>query len=74
MDQVNQPSNKWGYLLLFLFFAAFIYGDLFPTSVIASIAPSLLDVNTIFLSIVLEAIPFILLVVFYNLLDNKKKE
>ncbi|WP_143414514.1 permease [Halobacillus massiliensis] len=68
MDQVIQTSNKWGYLLLFLFFAAFIYGDLFPVSVIASIVPSLLDVNTIFLSIVLEAIPFVLLGVFASAL------
>ncbi|GGF24753.1 permease [Halobacillus andaensis] len=68
MYQEKAANQKWGYILLFLFFLFFIYGDLFPTTLITSFMPALLDVNTIFLSIVLEAIPFVLLGVFASAL------
>ncbi|MCP3029066.1 permease [Halobacillus sp. A5] len=68
MYQEKSLNNKWGYILLFLFFLLFIYGDLFPAELITEVIPSLLDMNTIFLSIVLEAIPFVLLGVFVSAL------
>ncbi|MFC7061893.1 permease [Halobacillus seohaensis] len=66
MFQEKETNNKWGYILLALFFILFIYGDLVPTTLITNLSPSLLDMNTIFLSIVLEAIPFVLLGVFVS--------
>ncbi|MFC7322851.1 permease [Halobacillus campisalis] len=68
MYQENTSNYKWGYILLFLFFLIFIYGDLFPSTLITDISPAILDMNTIFLSIVLEAIPFVLLGVFVSAL------
>ncbi|MFG6149812.1 permease [Halobacillus sp. B23F22_1] len=68
MYQEKPANQKWGYILLFLFFLLFIYGDLIPSTLITSFMPALLDVNTIFLSIVLEAIPFVLLGVFASAL------
>ncbi|MCP3030184.1 permease [Halobacillus sp. A1] len=68
MYQENTSNYKWGYILLFLFFLIFIYGDLLPSTLITDISPAILDMNTIFLSIVLEAIPFVLLGVFVSAL------
>ncbi|WP_235001658.1 permease [Halobacillus sp. Marseille-P3879] len=68
MYQEKAFNYKWGYILLFLFFLLFIYGDLVPAALITEFMPSLLDMNTIFLSIVLEAIPFVLLGVFISAL------
>lgn len=55
-----------GYIVLLLFFALFLFGDLFPLPDILTPSENILNVNTIFLSIVLEAIPFILLGVFVS--------
>ncbi|WP_345241266.1 permease [Pontibacillus salipaludis] len=59
-------STLIGYILLLLFFALFLFGDLFPIPDILTPSENILNVNTIFLSIVLEAIPFILLGVFVS--------
>ncbi|QST01328.1 permease [Pontibacillus sp. ALD_SL1] len=59
-------STLIGYILLLLFFTLFLFGDLFPIPERFSPSENILNVNTIFLSIVLEAIPFILLGVFVS--------
>lgn len=61
----NLLSGFFGYLLLFVFIILFLFGDLFIKDFI-QVPNRLLDVNTIFLSILLEAIPFILLGVFVS--------
>lgn len=54
------------YFLLVIFFALFLFGDTIPFENMFSIPDSLLDLNTMFISIVLEATPFVLLGVFIS--------
>lgn len=65
--------NKRGNVILFLLFFVFLFGFFFIEEIKSSELPSsipstLVDLNTIFLSIVLEAFPFLLLGVFVSAL------
>jgi len=60
----SYPFNS--IVLLMIFLILFAIGDRFPFENIFSIPLSLLDLNTMFISIVLEAIPFVLLGVFIS--------
>ncbi len=64
--QDHSPPSSMIYFLLVIFFALFLFGDTIPFENMFSIPPSLLDLNTMFISIVLEAIPFVLLGVFIS--------
>ncbi|MFC0522836.1 permease [Pontibacillus salicampi] len=55
-------------IILFLFIIVFFIGDFIPIEKMIRIPTTILDVNTIFLSIFLEAIPFVLLGVFISAL------
>lgn len=67
MNQDHSATNfRIGYFLLAVFFIFFLFGDTLPVKSVLAIPPSLLDMNTIFISIVLEAIPFVLLGVFIS--------
>lgn len=56
------------YLILFIIMIIFFIGDFIPIDQYITVPPKLLDINTIFLSIFLEAIPFVLLGVFISAL------
>ncbi|WP_394219696.1 permease [Halobacillus trueperi] len=67
MNQDHSSTNyRLGYFLLVIFFILFLFGDTIPFDRIWPVPSQLLDMNTIFISIVLEAIPFVLLGVFIS--------
>ncbi len=69
MPQHNMRENLILFLLFFLFLFGFFFVDEIKSSTVPSSIPTtLVDLNTIFLSIVLEAFPFLLLGVFVSAL------
>lgn len=67
MNQDHSSTHfKFGYFLLAIFFVLFLFGDTIRFDHIWTVPSQLLDMNTIFISIVLEAIPFVLLGVFIS--------
>ncbi|MGR9047217.1 permease [Halobacillus faecis] len=67
MNQDHSSTHfKFGYFLLIIFFFLFLFGDTIPFDTAWDVPSVLLDMNTVFISIVLEAIPFVLLGVFIS--------
>ncbi|MCA0970565.1 permease [Halobacillus litoralis] len=65
MNNTSASISKISYLVLIGFLALFLFADFFSMDWL-DIPSSLLDMNTMWISIVLEAIPFVLLGVFIS--------